>query len=151
MRPCEFRIFRMTIRAFNNHTSFVISLYSLFSNISNLPLCYIWFIHRHKGSDTSVYALLYKLITHLALRQSRHKPPHCKITNAITVIPPTTPYKPNSLLTNAANAHLLMNTPHTNAHSNCPYMAMMFRKRSINHCFVCRNRLDGAADRVVAS
>jgi len=88
-------------------------------------LSLVWL--RRKGSDTSVYALLYKLITHLALRQSRHKPPHCKITNAITVIPPTTPYNPNSLFTNAANAHLLMNTPHTSTYKLLPYVAMMFR------------------------
>ena len=84
--------------------------------------------HRHKGSDTSVYALLYKLITHLALRQSRHKPPHCKITNAITVIPPTTPYNPNSLFSTAVNTHQPQNSPIMSAYSDRPYAAMMLRK-----------------------
>ena len=82
---------------------------------------------RHKGSDTSVYALLYKLITHLALRQSRHKPPHCKIINAITIIPPTTPHNPISLYPTTVNTHRPQNSPIMSAYRLRPYMAMMFR------------------------
>ena len=77
-----------------------------------------------------------------------------KTANAITVIPPIPPYypnNPNSHFPTAANAHRLIDSPITSAHSDRPYAALMFRKRSINHRFVCRNRLDDAEDLVVAS
>ena len=48
------------------------------------------------------------------------------LIRSITVIPPTTPHNPNSLFS-AANIHRLMNTPHTSAYSERPYVAMMFR------------------------
>ena len=72
------------------------------------------------------------------------------LIRSITIFPPTTPHTPNSLFS-AARTHRPTNTPHTSAYSDRPYVALMFRKRSINHCFVCRNRLDDAEDLVVAS
>ena len=50
-----------------------------------------------------------------------------KANNAITIIPPTTPYKPKSVFLNAANTHRLMNSPHTSAYKLRPYVATMFK------------------------
>lgn len=47
--------------------------------------------------------------------------------NSITVIPQTTPYNPNSHFPTATNTQRLINNPHTSAHSDCPYVAAMFR------------------------
>ena len=50
-----------------------------------------------------------------------------KTDNAITDIPPTPPYSPNSLFPNAASTHRLMNSPHTSAYRLRPYVATMFK------------------------
>ena len=48
--------------------------------------------------------------------------------NMSIVMPPTTQYNPRSVLSNAAPTHRLINSPHTSAYSDRPYVATMFRK-----------------------
>ncbi len=59
-------------------------------------------------------------------------PPHpcliAKSSNAIMVIPPTTPCHQNSLFPTAANTHQLINSPPTSAYKLRPYVATMFSR-----------------------
>lgn len=49
------------------------------------------------------------------------------VANTTTINPPTSPYSPKSTCPSASSTQRAVNSPHTNAYSDRPYVAIMFK------------------------